>query len=147
MWASNVEFAPETRASSEIDFTVGWGRNLGDDWALDVNVLHYRYPSTTVDLDWTELTEPAEIAPVVDYLGRATAKAHSVADAEADHSIVPFQSEDAIAESIGGRGGEFADWVVDFAHTYAARVRTDHALFVDAFRSGQIPGVSSSTPL
>lgn len=55
VWGSNVEFAPETHASSEFDFTVGWGRNLNDDWALDVNVLHYRYPSTTVDLNWTEL--------------------------------------------------------------------------------------------
>lgn len=54
-WASNVEFAPETHAGSEFDFTLGWGRSLGDDWALDVNVLHYAYPSTTVDLDWTEL--------------------------------------------------------------------------------------------
>ena len=55
VWASNVEFAPETHASSEFDFTVGWGHALNDDWALDVNVLHYRYPSTTVDLNWTEL--------------------------------------------------------------------------------------------
>lgn len=55
VWASNVEFAPETHASSEFDFTVGWGRSLSDDWTLDVNVLHYRYPSTTVDLNWTEL--------------------------------------------------------------------------------------------
>lgn len=55
VWGSNVEFAPETHASSEYDFTVGWGHSLNDDWALDVNVLHYRYPSTTVDLNWTEL--------------------------------------------------------------------------------------------
>jgi hypothetical protein len=27
---------------------------------------------------------------------------------------------------------------VAFAHDYAGRVRTDHALFVDAFRSGRI---------
>jgi uncharacterized protein (TIGR02001 family) len=55
VWASNVEFAPETKASSEFDFTVGWGTALNDDWAIDLNVLHYRYPSTTVDLNWTEL--------------------------------------------------------------------------------------------
>lgn len=55
IWGSNVEFAPETHASSEYDLTLGWGRSLNDDWALDVNVLHYRYPSTTVDLNWTEL--------------------------------------------------------------------------------------------
>ena len=54
-WGSNVEFAPETRASSELDFTVGWGKALSDDWSVDANVLHYRYPSTTTDLDWTEL--------------------------------------------------------------------------------------------
>ena len=54
-WGSNVEFAPETHAGSELDFTVGWGGSLGADWALDVNVLHYRYPSATVDLNWTEL--------------------------------------------------------------------------------------------
>jgi uncharacterized protein (TIGR02001 family) len=55
VWGSNVEFAPETHASSELDFTVGWAGNLGEDWSADVNVLHYRYPSTTVDLNWTEL--------------------------------------------------------------------------------------------
>jgi len=55
IWGSNVEFAPETHASSEFDFTVGWGRKLSNDWAVDVNILYYRYPSTTVDLNWTEL--------------------------------------------------------------------------------------------
>nr|WP_298133335.1 TorF family putative porin [uncultured Pseudoxanthomonas sp.] len=54
VWGSNVEFAPETKASSELDVSVGWGGNLAGDWALDVNLTHYRYPSTTVDLDWTE---------------------------------------------------------------------------------------------
>jgi uncharacterized protein (DUF2252 family) len=96
------------------------------------------------DLDWSELTEPAEIAPVVDYLGRATAKVHCVADSDADHSLVPFQTEEAIAHVVGGREEELADWVVGFAHDYAAQVRTDHALFVDAFRHGRIPGVSAS---
>ncbi|MEP6634656.1 MAG: TorF family putative porin, partial [Luteimonas sp.] len=55
VWGSNVEFAPETHASTELDFTAGWAGNLNENWALDVNVLHYRYPSTTIDLDWTEL--------------------------------------------------------------------------------------------
>ena len=55
VWGSNVEFAPDIHASSELDFTVGWAGNLAGHWALDVNVLRYQYPSTTVDLDWTEL--------------------------------------------------------------------------------------------
>jgi uncharacterized protein (DUF2252 family) len=97
------------------------------------------------DLDWSELTEPSEIAPVVDYLGRATAKVHCVADSDADHSLVPFQTEDAIMQMVAGRDDEFVAWVVGFAHDYAAQVRADHALFVEAFRSGAIPGVSSTS--
>jgi uncharacterized protein (DUF2252 family) len=96
------------------------------------------------DLDWSELTEPAEIAPVIAYLGQATAKVHCVADADADHSLVPFQTEEAICAVVAGREDEFVDWVVDFAHSYAAQVRTDHALFVEAFRAGAVPGVASA---
>jgi uncharacterized protein (DUF2252 family) len=88
------------------------------------------------DLDWSELTEIPEIAPVVRDLGRATAKVHCVADSDADHSLVPFQTEEAIMAVVGGRETEFVDWVVEFAHSYAAQVREDHALFVEAFRSG-----------
>ncbi|WP_407351678.1 TorF family putative porin [Luteimonas sp. R10] len=55
IWGSNVEFAPETHAGSEFDLTLGWAGALSNSWALDVNLLHYRYPSTTVDLNWTEL--------------------------------------------------------------------------------------------
>jgi uncharacterized protein (TIGR02001 family) len=54
-WGSNVEFAPETRASGELDFTVGWSHALGAKWAMDVNLLRYQYPATAVDLNWTEL--------------------------------------------------------------------------------------------
>jgi uncharacterized protein (DUF2252 family) len=88
------------------------------------------------DLDWSDLSEPAEIAPVVEDLGRATAKVHCVADADADHTLVPFTTEDAILRVVDGCEDEFTAWVVEFAHAYAARVRADHALFVDAFRSG-----------
>ncbi len=96
------------------------------------------------DLDWAELTEPDEIGPVVEYLGRATAKIHCVSDSDADHSLVDFQTEEAILRVVDGRDDEFVDWVTAFAHDYAAQVRTDHALFVDAFREGRIPGVASS---
>ncbi|UHQ21781.1 TorF family putative porin [Lysobacter sp. 5GHs7-4] len=55
VWGSNVEFAPDTHASSELDLSLGWTGKLAPDWALDLNVLHYRYPATTRDLNWTEL--------------------------------------------------------------------------------------------
>jgi uncharacterized protein (DUF2252 family) len=97
-----------------------------------------------VDLDWEDLTEPEEIGPVLDQLGRATAKLHCVGDADSDHTLVPFQTEEAITTMIGGRREEFVADLVAFAHAYAARTRVDHRLFVNAFRAGEIPGISSS---
>ncbi len=96
------------------------------------------------DLDWSELTEPDEIAPVVTDLGRATAKIHCVADADADHALVDFRVEEAVAARTAGAEDAFVEWVVEFAHDYARTVRADHALFVEAFRSGRVPGVSSA---
>lgn len=54
VWGSTVAFAPETGASSELDLTLGWSGAPSADWALDLNLTHYRYPSANVDLDWTE---------------------------------------------------------------------------------------------
>ncbi|MGY1732303.1 DUF2252 domain-containing protein [Geodermatophilus sp. SYSU D01045] len=97
-----------------------------------------------VDLDWDDLTEPEEIAPVVAQLGRATAKMHCVGDVDSDHTLVDFQTEEAVSAMVGGRREEFVADLVDFAHSYARRTQEDHRLFVDAFRAGRIPGISSS---
>jgi uncharacterized protein (DUF2252 family) len=97
-----------------------------------------------LDLDWEDLTEPAGIRPVLEQLGRATAKLHCVGDADSDHTLVPFQMEDAITSMIGGRRDEFVADLVQFAHDYAARSQEDHRLFVDAFRDGRIPGIAST---
>ncbi len=95
-------------------------------------------------LDWGELTEPRDIDAVVDDLGRAVAKVHCVSDNDSDHSLVPFQTELAIEAVTSGREAEFADWLRDFALAYAELARTDHRLFVDAFRNGEIPGVTAA---
>ncbi|MCW2531218.1 MAG: uncharacterized protein JWP62_788 [Blastococcus sp.] len=97
-----------------------------------------------LDLDWEDLTEPEEIAPVMVQLGRATAKLHCVGDADSDHTLVPFQTEEAITALIGHRREEFIADLVEFAQDYARRTQEDHRLFVDAFRAGAIPGISSS---
>lgn len=55
VWGSTVEFAGDTGASSEIDYIVGWSGKLADDWALDVNVTYFDYPSARVDLSYAEL--------------------------------------------------------------------------------------------
>ncbi|MGY1591313.1 DUF2252 domain-containing protein [Geodermatophilus sp. SYSU D00708] len=97
-----------------------------------------------VDLDWEDLTEPEEIAPVMTQLGRATAKVHCVGDVDSDHTLVSFQTEEAITAMVGDRREEFTEDVVAFAAAYARRTQEDHRLFVDAFRAGDIPGISSS---
>lgn len=96
------------------------------------------------DLDWSDLTEPEEIRPVVDYLGRASAKSHCVADEDSEQTLVDFPAEDAIAAALSHDEDGFVDEMVQFGMSYAQVTRDDHALFVDAFRNGHIPGVGSS---
>ncbi|MFH9422689.1 DUF2252 domain-containing protein [Streptomyces sp. NPDC017529] len=94
-----------------------------------------------VDLDWSDIDDPAEIAAVVADLGRATAAMHAAADDESGHSLVPFSTERAIDAAIAADEDGFARLLVDFAHAYGARARADHQIFVDLFRNGRIPGL------
>jgi uncharacterized protein (DUF2252 family) len=96
------------------------------------------------DLDWSELTEPDELAEVIEQLGRAVAKVHCVGDADSDQELVGFQTEDAIDELIDGRDDEFIGDIVKFGLDYAKTVREDHRHFVEGFREGRIRGVSST---
>ncbi|MEU0527743.1 DUF2252 domain-containing protein [Streptomyces niveus] len=91
-----------------------------------------------VDLDWSDLDDPAEIAAVVADLGRATATMHGAADDESGHSLVPFSTERAIDAAIAADEEGFSELLVEFAHSYGARARTDHQIFVDLFRNGQL---------
>jgi uncharacterized protein (DUF2252 family) len=97
------------------------------------------------DLDWGEINEPDEMASVVQNLGRATAKVHCASDADSDQDLVDFQTEEAIVAVVEGRRKEFVEDLTDFAIAYAKKTRTDHALFVDAFREGTIGGVKATS--
>ena len=96
------------------------------------------------DLDWGELTEPDELAEVIEQLGQAVAKVHCVSDTDSDQTLVDFQTEEAIVDVIGREVDDFVTDMVSFGLEYAAVVRDDHRLFVDAFREGRIPGVSAT---
>ncbi|MBX6766103.1 MAG: DUF2252 domain-containing protein [Actinomadura rubrobrunea] len=89
------------------------------------------------DLDWSGLTEPEEMLPLLDDLGRATAKIHCVSDTDSDHTLVDFRVEEAIDKAIGQDESAFVEAMIEFGMEYAAVVRDDHRLFVDAFRSRQ----------
>ncbi len=98
------------------------------------------------DLDWSGLTEPDELAEVLEQLGRATAKVHCVSDVDdASTPLVDFQVEDAIVGAVRGREDDLVEELCAFALEYAVRARKDHALFVDAFRGGRVEGLSGST--
>jgi uncharacterized protein (DUF2252 family) len=96
------------------------------------------------DLDWSELTDPEELAEVIEQLGRAVAKMHCVSDADSDQSLVDFQTEEAIIEVIGTDEIKFVADIAAFGLDYAAVVRDDHRHFVEAFREGRIPGVTAT---
>ncbi|MEV4976076.1 DUF2252 domain-containing protein [Streptomyces scopuliridis] len=91
-----------------------------------------------VDLDWSDLDDPEEIAAVVADLGRATATMHAAADNESGHSLVPFSTERSIDAAIMADEEGFGALLVDFAHAYGARARADHQIFVDLFRNGRL---------
>jgi hypothetical protein len=57
---------------------------------------------------------------------------------------VEFQTEEAIVEAIGDDVEDFVADLVDFGMTYGEQARRDHVRFVDAFRGGRIPGVTSA---
>jgi uncharacterized protein (DUF2252 family) len=96
------------------------------------------------DLDWSDITEPDEMAPLLEDLGRATAKVHCASDEDSDEELVGFQTEEAVLEVIGDHEDEFVEDLVEFAMSYAGTVRRDHALFVDAFRAGEIAGLTAT---
>jgi len=123
---------------------LGWARMEGGPHD-GVGFVVKEFSPYEADLDWSSLTEPDELRDTLEQLGRATAKVHCVSDADDDSTaLVQFQTEDAIAAVVRGREGDLVDDVVAFAHEYAARVRADHALFVDAFREGRFSGVDPS---
>jgi uncharacterized protein (DUF2252 family) len=94
------------------------------------------------DLDWSDVTEPPEMLPLVRQLGQATAKVHCVSDASSgDHPLVEVDVEAAITAIAGDRADDFASDLASFGAAYAQLTRDDHRRFVDAFRNGDIPGL------
>ena len=103
------------------------------------------YSPYELDLEWDELNTPEEMATVVDQLGRATAKIHCVADDDSDTDLVNVSVEDVISAGVRDDVDGLTDELTDFARGYAQQVRTDHQLFVDAFRHGAFTDVAPTT--
>lgn len=95
------------------------------------------------DIEWSDINDPDEIMAVVADLGQAVAIMHKAAEKEGGESLVPFRTDQAIDEVIGSDESKFERFLTEFAFQYSDRVREDHRLFVDAFRNGRIPGLST----
>jgi uncharacterized protein (DUF2252 family) len=122
---------------------LGWTPLEGAD-ARGTGFVVSEYSPYEKDLDWGGVTEPDELAAVLEQLGRATAKVHCVSDVDdASTPLVDFQVEDAVVATVRGREDELVEELTAFALEYAARARKDHALFVDAFRSGRVQGLDN----
>jgi uncharacterized protein (DUF2252 family) len=95
----------------------------------------------TADLDWSDINDMDDLVQLVTDLGRCIAKIHCVSDDDSDQTLIDYSTETAINGVLDGREADFVAYMVDFGEQYADCVRTDHRLFVDAFRNKQIPGI------
>ncbi|CAF1216472.1 unnamed protein product [Adineta steineri] len=101
------------------------------------------------DLDWSDISDFKDVVEVIQYLGRAMAKIHCVADSDClntpkdvvqlPFSIIPKDTEFTIRDAIHGEDDEFIQDMVEFGMLYGEQVRRDHRLFFEAFRNNQFP--------
>ncbi|CAF1098904.1 unnamed protein product [Rotaria sp. Silwood1] len=102
-------------------------------------------------LDWSDINEFQDVVEIIQYVGRAMAKIHCVADSDClntpkdiaclPFSIIPRNTEHTIRDTIYGRDDDFIQDMVEFGMVYGEQVRRDHRLFFEAFRNHQIPGL------
>lgn len=95
----------------------------------------------TADLEWDDINDMDDILEVVDYLGRCIAKIHCCSDDDSDMTLVDYSIEDAINAVLDGKEANYIEYMTQFGLDYAARVREDHRIFVDAFRNHEIAGI------
>ncbi len=93
------------------------------------------------DLEWDDINDLDDMLEVGNYLGQCVAKIHCCSDDDSDQSLVDYSIEEAINEVLDGKEADFIQYMVDFGENYGAQVRTDHDLFVDAFRNRLIRGI------
>lgn len=62
LWASNVDFMPDGKsddgADHEVDVALGYGRELGDDLSMEIELIRYIFPGTRdgFEYDYNELS-------------------------------------------------------------------------------------------
>ena len=123
------------------DRFLGWTELPGTDGPQTGFVVS-EYSPYEADLDWDGVDEPAQMVDLVTQLGQATAKIHCVADDDSEHDLVDVSVESVVTACVGDDVDGLGADLTAFAHAYAKQARTDHALFVDAFRGGAFSAVA-----
>jgi uncharacterized protein (DUF2252 family) len=95
----------------------------------------------TSDLEWDDINDMDDILAVVEGLGKCIAKIHCCSDDDSDQTLVDYSIDEAINQVLDGREAEYVAYMTQFGEQYAARVREDHRIFVDAFRNHLIGGI------
>lgn len=95
----------------------------------------------TADLEWDDIQDFDDILEVVESLGKCVAKIHCCSDDDSDQTLINYSIEQSINEVLDGREADYVEYMTNFSEQYAARVRDDHRLFVDAFRNHLIGGI------
>lgn len=54
VWGSNVEFGPGTNTQLELDGYLGYVWEWPSGFSLDLGIVHYDYPGSTIDFDYEE---------------------------------------------------------------------------------------------
>lgn len=78
-----------------------------------------------------KLTGKEDLLSVLDCMGRITAKLHARADADMEHGLMSYHSEEEIHRAIGPDTDAFCDYIAHWAIAYAHQVEEDYALFVE----------------
>ncbi len=93
------------------------------------------------DLEWDDINDMDDILAVVEGLGKCIAKIHCCSDDDSDQTLVDYSIDEAINQVLDGREAEYVAYMTKFGEQYAARVREDYRIFVDAFRNHLIGGI------
>ena len=65
-----------------------------------------------------------------------------MADQDSEHDLVEVSVEEVVTACVGDEIDEFVSDLTSFAHDYAEQARSDHGLFVEAFRGGAFAAVT-----
>lgn len=121
VWGSNVDFAEAGDPDFEVDYNIGWSKDLSDRWNLDLGVNRYTYTGASRDygsIDYNEYlakvtwTGPVTVSGLLGYANdydNSGAK-QTYAALEAGYDV--GQSGYSVAASVGYTAikGEDAEW-------------------------------------